>query len=72
VSYVAEHPWVVTTWLIALFLGVTTFRIAWREDWGWAAGLLLAAIPVALIFFCPLWGLLGAGVFVGKLYKSYG
>ncbi len=28
-------------WLVVpVFLGVTVFRIAWREDWGWFWGLM--------------------------------
>lgn len=71
-SYVTENPMAVFQFLIALFLGVTAFRIAWREDWGWIWGLLLTAIIVGLTFLCFPWGMLGAGAIVGKLYKSYG
>jgi hypothetical protein len=56
----------------SIFLGVTTFRIAWRQDWGWFWGIVLTAIIVGISFLFWPWGLLGAGAIVGKLYKSYG
>jgi hypothetical protein len=71
-SYVTEHPLAVFNLVIAIFLGVTSFRIAWREDWGWIWGILVAAIPVTLTFFCFPLGTLGAAAFVGKLYMAYG
>ena len=63
--------WVI--WLgIPVFLGVTTFRIAWRQDWGWVWGLVLTGLIVGLTFLCWPWGMLGAGALVGTLYKYYG
>jgi hypothetical protein len=60
-------------WLvIPVFLGITTFRIAWRQDWGWIWGLVLAGVIVGLSFVCWPWGMLGAAAIVGKLYMSYG
>ena len=56
----------------SIFLGVTTFRIAWRQDWGWFWGLLLTVVIVGISFLFWPWGLLGAGAIVGKLYQSYG
>jgi hypothetical protein len=71
-SYLVENPLLVANLAIAVFLGVTAFRVAWREDWGWGWGLVVAAIPVTLTFFCWPWGTLGAAAFVGKLYMAYG
>ena len=71
-SNVTENPLAVANLVIAIFLGVTTFRIAWREDWGWGWGLVVAAIPVTLTFFLWPCGTLGAAAFVGKLYAAYG
>jgi hypothetical protein len=60
-------------WLIVLvFLGVTTFRMAWRQDWGRIWGTVLTAIIVGLTFFCWPWGMSGAAAIVGTLYRSYG
>jgi hypothetical protein len=71
-SYLVENPVLVMTVIIAIFLGVTTFRIAWRQGWGWICGLLLAAVPMTMTFFFFPCGALGAGAFVGSLYKYYG
>ena len=60
-------------WLvIPVFLGVTTFRIAWRQDWGWVWALVLTGLIVGLNFVCWPWGMLGAGAIVGVLYKHFG
>ncbi|HVK07571.1 MAG TPA: hypothetical protein VM597_02225 [Gemmataceae bacterium] len=71
-SYITDDPLRAMTAVIAVFLAVTVFRIAWREDWGWWWGLVLAAIIGGLAFVWWPWGLLGAGAIVGKLYQSYG
>lgn len=67
-EFVLDYYWVV----VPIFLGVTTFRIAWRNDWGWIRGLLLTGIIVGIALFCWPFGMLGAAVIVGKLYQSYG
>lgn len=71
-SIVKDNPIQVFSLLGSVFLGVTVFRIAWRQDWGWFWGLVLTGIIVGLSFLFWPWGLLGAGAIVGKLYQHYG
>lgn len=71
-SIIKGNPIQFFSLLATIFLGVTVFRIAWRQDWGWFRGLVLTAIIVGLTFLYWPWGLLGAGAFVGKLYQHYG
>jgi len=71
-SIVRDNPIAIFSLFASIFLGITTFRIAWRQDWGWVWGLLLTGLIVGLTFLCWPWGMLGAGAIVGKLYKSYG
>jgi len=71
-SIIKDNPIQVFSLLGSIFLGVTVFRIAWRQDWGWFWGLVLTGIIVGLTFLFWPWGLLGAGAIVGKLYQHYG
>src|SRR5262245_7155909 len=71
-SVIKDNPIQVFSLLGSIFLGVTVFRIAWRQDWGWFWGLVLTGIIVGLTCLLWLWGLLGAGAIVGKLYQHYG
>ena len=71
-SFLAENSLFIACVAIAIFLGVTTFKCAWREGWHWAFGLMFAAIPATMTFFCFPYGALCAGVIVGKIYMSYG
>ena len=71
-SYLAENSVLIACLAIAIFLGVTTFKCAWREGWHWAFGLMFAAIRATMTFFCFPFGALGAAAIGGKVYKSYG
>lgn len=57
---------------IALALGFMLYRLAVGNDWHWAAGAVLALMPLGFTLVLGIYGLLISAVFVGGVYKAIG